>query len=717
MRQLALPLLLLLMSLAHSDRAPGAELEAAGPPRAPVEAKTINAGGERRVDPYYWLRRRDDPRTRAYLEAENAWERQWMSRRQALRETLYQEMLARIRQDDESVPVRRGDWWYSSRTLEGAQYPVYLRRPARGPQRELDPQAPAQTMLDLNAMAAGKPYLSLGSLQVSPDGRWLAYTVDETGGLDYQLRVREIATGTELPFTQPQVSSVAWANDNRTLYWVTMDEAKRSNRLWRRSLGGDAAEPKLLLEERDARFNLGVSRTRDGRYVLAETDSHDSAEARVYDADQPNARARVLLPRRPGIEYSVDHRPGAFYLLINDRSPQYRVVRLPDAAPRMENATTIVPDRDDVAIDGIDAFAHHLVLTERVKGALQLRILDLEADPGGSVSRTLAFDEAAYAVGPGSNPEFDPARLRFEFESMSTPPSEWDVDLNTGERWLLKQTPVDGGYDPTRYESARLLVKVTDGTEVPVSLVWRRDRRRDGPQPLLLYGYGAYGIPTDPWFSSNRASLLDRGVIFAIAHVRGGGDLGRRWYDAGKMAHKMNSFTDLVDCARALVDQRWTQPSMLAIEGGSAGGLLVTAATNLAPELFRAVIAEVPFVDALTTMLDASIPLTAGEYVEWGNPKRREQYAWIRAYSPYDNLRRGPYPAMYVRTGFNDSQVQYWEPAKYVAKMRTLRTDDRPLLLHTDLEFGHGGASGRFDALRERADIDTFLLDQLGVEP
>lgn len=705
---------------ALAEAAPVASADA--PPVAPVEPTPVRGGGERRIDPYYWLRERDDPRTRAYLEAENAWTARWFEPRAALRETLYQEMRARLKADDETAPARRGRWWYSSRLREGAQYPLYLRRAAVGEARGFDPAAVEQPLLDLQALSVGKAFLRLGALQVSPDDAWLAYTLDETGGLDYRLQLRRIADGVELPLVIAQVSDAVWANDSRTLYYVTMDEAKRSHRLWRRvviaadgaSLAGGDAE--LLYEERDERFNLDLARTRDQRYLIAGSHSHESSELRVYDADRPRARARLLLKRRPQVEYEAEHRDGAFWLRINDRSPQFRVLRV-DVTARGAAAepVEVVPDREHVAIDAIDAFAGHLVLTERVQGALQLRVLDLAADPTGAHARTLDFDEAAYAVQVGTNLEFDSGRLRFEYESLTLPRSTWELDLQTWERRLLKREPVEGGYDPAQYDSARTSARAADGTEVPVSLVWRRDLRRSGPQPLLLYGYGAYGLPTDPWFSATRVSLLDRGVIFAIAHVRGGGDLGRRWYEAGRLEHKHHSFSDFVASARMLVERGYTEPSMLAAEGGSAGGLLVTAALNLDRSLFRAVVARVPFVDVLTTMLDPTIPLTTGEYVEWGNPKLREQYAWMRAYSPYDNLEPGAYPAIYVRAGFNDSQVQYWEPAKYVAKLRGLRTDDRPLLLHTDLELGHGGASGRYDALRERAEITSFVLDQLGV--
>lgn len=683
------------------------------PPVAPREPVESLLHGERRIDDYAWLRERDDPRTLPYLEAENAHAEAWFAPHEPLCEALYQEMLGRIQQADESVPSREGDWWYLSRTLEGQQYPVYLRRRAAGPDRAWDPTAPEQVLLDLNAMARGQAYLALGDATVSPDGDWLAYTTDATGGRDYVLHVKDLVQDRRLDFVVRDVDSVAWSNDSRTLYYVTVDDAKRAYRLWRvRPTAGGA--PMLVYEEPDELYSIEIGKTRDHRYLVLEIASQDTTELRVLDARRNDRPLRTLFPRREGVEIEMDHRAGQFYLRLNDRGRHFRIVRVDARRPELARAEELVPERPDVVLDGLDVFAGHMVLTERAGGRLQLRIVDL-AHGGDHV---LAFDEAAYTVDADDNPEFDTRSFRFSYTSLATPTTIYDIDLVTHARTLRKRQPVQGGYDPADYGTERLLVKAADGVEVPVSLVWRRSLR-DGqaglPQPLLLHGYGSYGIPSDPWFSSSRLSLLDRGVIFAIAHVRGGGELGRPWYEAGKMGAKMTSFTDFVACAEALVAAGWTAPDRLAIEGGSAGGLLVTAATNLRRDLFRAVIADVPFVDVVNTMLDEDLPLTVGEFIEWGNPKVAEEYAWIRAYSPYDNLVAGEYPAMLVRSGINDSQVAYWEPAKYVAKLRTLKTDARPLLLRIDLDVGHGGASGRFDALRERAEETAFLLVELGL--
>ena len=680
-------------------------------PVAPREPKDVSVHGDTRIDEYFWLRHKDDPRTLAYLRAENAYAEAWLAPHAALKERLYQEMLGRIQQDDDSVPYRKGDWWYSTRTVTGDQYPRYLRRRAIGAERRDDAAGVDETLLDLNVEAQGQPFTRLGDATVSRDGARLAYSIDHTGGLDYLLRVKEIASGAVDPWQVDQVSSVAWANDSRTLYYVTMDDSKRSSRLWRHVIG-DSGVDALLFEETDELFDIGVSATRDERYVLLSSVSKDASEVRAIDAADRSADValRTIFPRRADIEYDVEHRAGAFYVRINDTGRNFRLVKVDAANPDLAQAEELIAARDDLALDDVDAFAGHLVVTQRLSGSLQLRVIDL-AQPANS--HTIAFDEAAYSVHAAGNAEFETGMLRFVYTSMTTPASTYDYDLATRERVLRKRQPVPG-YDPALYASERVFATATDGTQVPISLVWRKDRKRAGPQPTLLYGYGSYGIPIDAGFSQTRVSLLDRGVVFAIAHIRGGGELGRTWYEAGKMARKQTTFTDFIACAEALVARGTTAPSMLAIQGGSAGGLLMGAVTNLRPELFKAVVAQVPFVDVVNTMLDESMPLTVGEFIEWGNPKIAEQYAWIRAYSPYDNLKQGAYPAILVRSGLNDTQVSYWEPSKYVARLRTLKTDATPLLFKVNLSVGHGGASGRFDALREIAEDDVFLLVELG---
>ena len=693
-------LLITTMTLAHS---------LPPPPVAPREPKDVTVHGDRRIDDYFWLRKKDDPRTLQYLKAENAYAEAWLAPHAALKEKLYQEMLGRIQQDDDSVPYRKGDWWYSSRTVKGDQYPRYIRRRAVGADRAWDPAGRDETLLELNEMARGQAFLRLGEFAVTPGAMALAYSLDLTGGRDFTLHIRDLATGIDDPWSVPQVSSAEWADD-RTLYYVTMDETKRASRLWRH-MRGAAGPDALVLEEKDELFDLGIGKTRDDRFLVLTSESKDANEQSVLDTSAPAASAefRVVFARRADIEYHLDHRAGRFYVRINDTGRNFRLVEVDASRPDLGRAEQLIAARDRVMLDDVDAFAEDLVVTERVDGNLQLRVLDLVR--GGE--HVVAFDEPAYTVHASGNAEAETRTLRFVYASMTTPASTYDYDLGSRERVLRKRQPVPG-YDPALYQSERVTAKAADGTEVPISLVWRRDMKRQGPQPLLLYGYGSYGLPMDPWFSQTRVSLLDRGVIYAIAHVRGGGDLGRTWYEAAKMARKATTFSDFIACAEALVARGLTTPAQLAIEGGSAGGLLMGVVVNERPELFKAVLAEVPFVDVINTMLDESMPLTVGEFIEWGNPKLPEQYAWMRAYSPYDNLKPGAYPAMLVRTGLNDTQVAYWEPAKYVARLRTLKTDANPLLLRINLEVGHGGASGRFDSLREIAEDDVFLLVELG---
>lgn len=677
--------------------------------KAPIPARKphdVSIHGETRIDDWFWLRHRDDPEVIAHLHAENAHTETWFAPHAGLKQRLYDEMLARIQEDDDDLPWRKNGWWTWSRTAKGRQYETWLRR------RD-EPGAPEEVLLDLNALAEGKPFLQLGAFDVSPDARLLAYSLDETGALDYTLRVRDLASGQDLPLAIAQTEDAAWGNDSRTLYYLTKDEARRTHRIWRHRLG-DGTPDELLYEETDELFWLGLGKTRDERWIVVSSGSKDTTELRVIDADDPEAAPRVVLPRQSGIEMSLDHRHGRFYLLVNDSGRNFRLVETATDAPSLATARELIAHRDDVMLEDVDLFERWMVVQERDRGTLKLRVFEW-VDGAWGRDWHIPFDETVYSAGGDVNAEFDSDVYRVAYTSMVTPHSIYDVDLRSGERTLKKRQPVLGGYDPALYDSTQIMARAADGTEVPISLVWKRQCRSGQPQPLLMYGYGAYGIPVDPYFSSSRLSLLDRGVVFAIAHVRGGGDRGRRWYDDGKLASKPNSFSDLVACAEALVAQGWTTPAQLIIEGGSAGGLLVAAAANLRPDLFRAVVAEVPFVDVVNTMLDESLPLTVGEFLEWGNPKEPHHYAVIRSYSPYDNLRAAAYPAMYLRAGLNDSQVPYWEAAKYAAKLRTLKTDDEPVLLSVNMDAGHGGASGRYDALAERAEVLAFMLAVWGL--
>jgi oligopeptidase B len=673
------------------------------PPAAPRRPHPVDIHGERLEDDYFWLRDRDDPAVNQYLEAENAYGEAILAPTRPLQETLYAEMLGRIKQTDLSVPYRQGDFWYYSRTEEGKQYPIHCRK--RG---SLD--APEEILLDLNALAQGRPYMAIGVLELSDDGRLLAYSTDSTGYREYTLVVKDLATGGIVAGPIEKCGSVAWAADNRTLFHAVEDPAKRFYQIRRFELGG-ASE--LVFEEADERFRVAVERTRSLRHILLQIDSHTTSEVHYLSADTPQAPWKPLLPRVAEREVEADHLGEGWLLRINDTGPNFRVVRLPEEGGDTSAWIELLAHRDDVMVEAVEAFAGHWVAWEREAGLVKIRVTDGRDAPART--RHVTFPEPVYEAYPGPNAEWETGTLRYGYESPVTPSSVYDYGLATGESILRKRREVLGGFDPTRYGCERLSVPAADGTPIPVSLVFRRDPPLATPAPMLLTGYGAYGIPFPTGFSSNRLALLDRGVMIGFAHVRGGGELGKRWHDAGRMAAKLNSFADFNAVAEGLIRSGRTGVDRLAIEGGSAGGLLVAAATNFRTELFSVVLAQVPFVDVINTMLDATLPLTVGEYEEWGNPADPEQYAWIRPYCPYTNLARRDYPAMLVRTSLNDSQVMYWEPAKYVARLRTLKTDRRPLLLLTNMGAGHGGASGRYDRLREIALDYGFLLWRLGL--
>ncbi len=689
------------------------------PPVARREPLEHVLHGDRRVDHYAWLRNKENPEVISYLEAENAYTDAILKPTEPFQEKLYQEMLGRIQQTDLSVPYRLRGYLYFTRTEEGKQYAIHCRRrDAEGGAEEL--------LLDLNALAEGHSFLGLDSFEVSEDNHLLAYSTDTTGFRQYLLQVKDLRDGKTFPERLERVTSVAWASDNRTLFYSVEDETtKRSHRLYRHVLG--SAEPdQLLYEEADERFRIEVERTRSGAFLLLNIASHTASEVRYLHADQPAGEFQLIAAREDNHEYYVDHYPGLaanptdglFYIRTNSGGRTFRLVTAPVSNPRRELWREIIPNRPEVMVAAAEVFQTHLVLFEREGGLPYLRIVDLTADAPSALaaSHRIEFAEPAYNASIGENPEFGASQLRFQYESFVTPRSVYDYDVRTRERSLRKQQPVLGGYDPAQYSSERLHATASDGTRVPLSIVHRRDTPLDGSAPLLLYGYGSYGISVPVNFSSNRLSLLDRGAIYAVAHIRGGGELGKPWHDAGRMKNKSNTFTDFIAAAEHLIAQRYTTPERIVIQGGSAGGLLMGTVTNLRPDLFRIVISQVPFVDVLNTMLDASLPLTVGEYEEWGNPQIAEDYFSMKSYCPYTNLGCKAYPAILARTGLNDSQVMYWEPAKYVAKMRTLKTDANPLLLKVNMGAGHGGASGRYDYLREIALDYAFLLTQLGIK-
>ena len=672
------------------------------PPVAKKIPKIDVVHGDRLQDDYAWLRQKDAPEVLAYLRAENAYADEVMKPTEPFQEALYAEMLGRIKEDDATVPYRRRDHYYYSRTEKGKQYPILCRRPG-----SLD--APEEITLDLNRLAEGHAFLSLGAYAVSDDGRRLVYTVDVTGSREYTLYVKDLHTGALEPDRVERVASVAWSATPATFFYVTEDHAKRPYRLWRHRLG--AAADDLLYEETDELFRLGVTRSRSLAYLFLYSGSHTTTEVRYLRAETPGGVWTVLAPREHEHEYEVEHGRELFYIRTNGGGRRnFRLVAAPVADPRPERWVELVPHREDVMLENVDVFADHYVLQERADGLVRLRVTDLES----RAFHYIESPEPVYDVGPEANAEFVTPRYRFRYESFITPTSVFDYDTVTRELRLLKRTEVLGGYDPARYRTERIHATAADGTRIPVSLVCPKDAPRDGTSPTMLTGYGAYGMPYPVTFLSSRLSLLERGVTVAVAHVRGGDELGKRWHDDGRMLKKLNTFTDFVACAELLVREGYTAHGRLAIEGGSAGGLLIGAVLNMRPDLCTAAVLRVPFVDVINTMLDPSLPLTVGEFEEWGNPKCREHYEYMKTYCPYTNLAPRRYPAILVRTALNDSQVMYWEAAKWVAKLRAFKTNDRPPLLKVNLEAGHSGASGRYDALRELALDHAFVLRQLG---
>jgi oligopeptidase B len=683
------------------------------PPIARKEHTETKLHGKTLADDYAWLRDKDSPEVTAYLEAENAYAEAYMAPLADLRDELYNEMLSHIKQTDVTVPFRDGPWWYYTRTEEGRQYGIHCR--TRGPVATED--EPEKVILDGNRMAEGHAFFAIGATDITDDGRWLAYTTDTTGFRQYTLHVKDLETGETLEGEVERVGSVAWAADNQTLFYTVEDEEqKRQYQLWRHTRGTPHAEDVLVYQDDDERFNIGVGRTRDGKYIVLESASHTTSESRVLAASEPLGHFALIAPREDEHEYAIDHRNGLWYVRTNDRGRNFRLVTAPVEAPGRTNWAERIAHRDDVMLEDVDLFAGFFVASEREDGLPRLRIWRFNGDgPGAARSGEIAFPEPAYSAHPHVNRVFDAATFRYAYQSLVTPSSVFEYDVSTGESKLLKQLEIPGGFDRTLYASERVHATAPDGVKVPVSLVYRKDRREEGGNPLYVYGYGSYGYSLPLGFSSNRLSLLDRGVVMAYAHIRGGGDLGKPWHDAGKMLVKRNTFTDFIAAVEYLTASGYGEAKRVAIEGGSAGGLLMGAAVNLRPDLFRAVMSHVPFVDVMNTMLDSSLPLTVPEYEEWGDPNQETYFNYMLSYSPYDNLKEQSYPAILVKTSLHDSQVMYWEPAKYVAKLRTLKTDKNLLLLVTNMKAGHGGASGRYDYLKEIAFDYAFTLRELGI--
>lgn len=673
------------------------------PPMTEKKPKTTNIHGVTLVDDYFWLRERTNPAVMAHLQAENDYADALMKHTAPLQDKLYNEMLSHIKQTDDSVPYRWGDYYYYTRTVSGLQYPIYCRKHG-------STTAPEEIVLDQNELAKGQKFMSVGAFVPSDDGNLLAYTTDNTGYRQYNLQIKDLRTGQLFPEHIERVNSVTWASDNKTLFYVTEDATtKRSDKFYRHVLGTDTSD--LVYEEKDELFDIYNWRTRDQAIIFVEAASKTSTEVKYIAADKPNSDLKVILPREADHEYDVDHRGNLFYIRTNKAAKNFRIVTAPVDDPAEKNWKEFVAHKLAVKIEGISMFADHAVLSEWENGLQQLEIVDLKNNKHSRIQ----FPEPVYSAGLNSNRVFNTSVLRYSYNSLVTPNSVFNYDMKTGKSSLLKQTEVPGGFDRTNYNSERVFATATDGTKVPMSVVYRKGVKLDGSAPMLLYAYGSYGLSIPPTFSATRLSLLDRGVVYAIAHIRGGGELGEEWRQAGRMMNKMNTFTDFIACADHLIKAKYTSKDRLVIQGGSAGGLLMGAVANLRPDLFKGVIAQVPFVDVLNTMLDASLPLTTSEYIEWGNPNDKAAFDYMKTYSPYDNVNRQAYPAMLVKVSVNDSQVPYWEGAKLVAKLRALKTDDNPLLLKVNFGAGHGGSSGRYDALHETAFDYAFMLWQMGI--
>ncbi len=675
------------------------------PPVAGRAPKVTNIHGDTLVDNYFWMREKTNSQVIAYLEEENAYTDAVMKETRALQDTLYDEMLFRIQETDVKVPYLRDGYYYYSRTEQGKQYPIYCRRKS-------SLEGAEQVLLDLNEIGKGHEYTTLGAFSVSDDGNILAYSVDFTGYRLYKLAIKNLQNGDLLPDDLGNVRQAFWVNDNQTLFYTTEDDAKRSNRVYRHKLGESREKDVLVYEEKDRLFSAFGYRTRNRKYILFGSASLTATEFSFIPADQPDAAPQVMIPRQAKLEYYPDHHGNRFYFRINDTGKNFRLVSAPASDFEKTKWRVEIPVRPDVMLEDFDLFQDFYVTSERQNGLEKFRISDFATGQ----YHYLEFPEPTYSAFLSDNFEFNTSNLRYNYQSLVTPESIFDYDVKTRTRELKKQAEIRGGYDPNQYQSERIYAAAPDGTRIPISIVYRKELKRDGTRPLLLYGYGSYGAAMTATFNSNRLSLLDRNMIYAMAHIRGGGEMGEEWHDQGKLMNKKNTFTDFIACAEHLISEKYTSKDRLLITGGSAGGLLLGAVTNMRPDLFKAVLSVVPFVDVINTMLDDSIPLTFGEFEEWGNPNEREAYVYMKSYSPYDNLDAKDYPAILIKTSLNDSQVPYWEPAKYVAKLRTLKTDRNLLILKTNMGSGHEGSSGRYDKLKETAFEYAFVLTQAGIE-
>lgn len=677
---------------------------AASIPVCPKQEYVHSLHGDMRPDPYFWLRERENPDVLAYLEAENAYQRAVMADTENFQASLYEEMLGRIKQDDESVPYFLNGYWYYTRYTEGKEYPVYCRKAG-------NMDAPEEVMLNVNELAEGYTYFQVGGLSVSEDNQWLAYGVDTVSRRIYTIYFKNLRTGAiHSNHIEGTTGSTVWSADSATVFYTTKDEQTlRSNRIFRFHMPN--AEKELVYEEKDETFYAHIHKTKSRKYLIIGATSTLTSEYRILEANNPYGTFRIFQERIRGMEYSIAHFNDSFYVLTNWKATNFRLMKCSIEQTNREHWDEIVPHREDVLLEGLELFREFMVLEERSDAATHIKVVAWESGQ----SHYIEFTEKAYSAGTSVNPEYDTEILRFGYTSLTTPSSTFDYNMRTQERELKKQQEVLGDFNKDDYRSERLFATVRDGVRVPISLVYHKDFPPSSERPMLVYAYGSYGHSMDPYFSSVRLSLLNRGVSFAIAHIRGGEELGRKWYEDGKLLQKKNTFNDFIDCTLYLIENKYTSPSHLYAMGGSAGGLLMGAIANMRPDLWNGILAAVPFVDVVTTMLDQSIPLTTGEFDEWGNPEDPEYYAYIKSYSPYDNVQAQEYPHMLITTGFHDSQVQYWEPAKWTARLRELKTDNNILLFRTEMDFGHSGASGRFQQLKEIALEYAFLLDLEGI--
>jgi oligopeptidase B len=675
------------------------------PPVARKLEKKISLHNQEWNDDYFWLRDKKNPEVIKHLEAENAYTDAMLKHTEEFQKKLYDEMKARIKEEDTSVATREDAYYYYTRTEKDKQYRVHCRRKG-------NMEAPEEIILDENALAEGHKYFRLGNFETSPDHQLLAYATDTAGDETYTLYIKDLRTGQLLKdVIENTYYSLVWANDNQTLFYTTLDAAYRPYRLHRHQIGTEAKNDPVVYEEKDEMYTIHVDKSRTQDYILLNIQSSITSEVRLLKAAEPKGAFVVFQPRQKGIEYSLEHHKNRFYILTNESAKNFKLMEVPLNAWGKEHHKEVITHNPNVKLEGVDAFNQFLVVFERENGLRKIRVENLATHQKAYV----VFPETTYMIYEGYNPDYHTSQLRYSYTSLVRPSTVYEYDMSTGKSVVIKQTEVMGGYDPAQYHTERIFARAHDGTMVPMSIVYRKGLNKEGNNPCYLYGYGSYGITMDATFSSNRISLLDRGFVFVLAHIRGGGDLGEEWRDNGKLLKKKNTFTDFISCAEHLIGEKYTKPAKLAISGGSAGGLLVGAVTNMRPDLFGAVIAKVPFVDVINTMMDASLPLTVGEYDEWGNPNEKEFFDYIHSYSPYDNIEKKAYPNILATAGLNDPRVSYWEPAKWVARLRAMKTDHNRVLLHTNMGSGHGGSSGRFEYLKDIALEYAFAIDALSV--